>query len=431
MTDHNELELLQTAQIDSAEILAVGTELLMGQIVNTNAAYLAHQLRDLGIFSYYQTVVGDNHERVIQAIHTALSRTDLLIMTGGLGPTADDISMACAAEACGRNLIFHQAEWDKITAYFARTGRKAAEINRKQAMLPENSLILPNNNGTAPGALIPLLWQQQPRFVVLLPGPPLENHLMFQDYVRPVLLKHTRHQLKSVFLHLTGIGESEVETRIQDLITQQHNPTIAPYCSEGEVTLRLTQLCDDDQDPDLITPVKHELYARLGQYVYEEGERKLPEVVKDLLAGKHLTVSFAESCTAGLMSSQFGDLPGVSQVFLGSVVSYADSAKENLLQVPAFIIQQDGAVSEACAKAMASGCRERFGSDYGVAITGIAGPDGGSADKPVGTVWLAVADVQGIVSKLHHFQGSRAKIRRLAALKAYDLLRRRMLNLGE
>lgn len=417
--------------IETCELLTCGTEILMGQIVNTNAAYLARKLPLLGISSQYQTTVGDNPERLDAALRTALGRSDCVIMTGGLGPTEDDISMAAAARVSGRAMVCHEPSAAAIRAYFDRLGRRVTDNNFKQALIPEGATVLPNHNGTAPGAIVPVGDEPEARYIILLPGPPMENHMMFERYVEPFFMAHANAQLHSSFVRLIGIGESEAETRLKDLIERQKNPTIAPYCSEGEVMFRVTQRTASGETADAMAPILDEIRSRLGQYIYEIGDRPLPVVVKDMLAERHLTVSFAESCTAGLVSATFGDLPGVSAVMRGGIVSYSNDVKHQVLAVPAETLERFGAVSEETARAMAEGCRRVTGADLSVSITGVAGPGGGSDEKPVGLVYIAVADAVGCAARRFLFTGSRNKIRRIATLNAFNLLRVRLLETAE
>ena len=381
--------------IKSAEIVAVGTELLIGQTLNTNTHYLANQLTLLGINSYYQSVVGDNPERLLAMLTTALARADLVITSGGLGPTADDVTMELVAKAAGKELILDPVSKQSIEDYFNGIGRTVSDNNWKQAMMPQGALTMPNNNGTAPGAILVFDNLGKRKAIACLPGPPSELELMFEQSLKPWLEKRVNYKFEHRFLHMMGIGESEAELEVRDLIERQTNPTIAPYASPGEVCFRITQRKLRGQtEADLISPVVQEIKNRLGQYIYEDGERTLPEIVFALLKEKNQTVSFAESCTAGMISANFGAIAGVSEVFAGSVVSYSNSIKERILGVPSKILQQYGAVSKECAEAMASGVRKSLDTDLAIAVTGIAGPDGGTSDKPVGTIYLG-ADYQG------------------------------------
>lgn len=417
-----------TPTIHAGEILCVGTELLIGQIINTNAAWLARQLTLLGISSYYQTVVGDNPERILTAMQQSASRSDLIIVTGGLGPTADDLTMSVAARLIDKPLVDHEPSRAAIADYFQRIGRTNVTANNwKQAMLPAGARVMPNHNGTAPGAILEFTWAGQPKVMILLPGPPSEMHLMFSESAAPYLEQKTSTRFRHHFIRLIGIGESAAETDLKDLIERQDNPTLAPYASEGEVMFRVTQLIHDDSEPDNTLPLIEEIRRRVGAYIYEIGERPMPHVVLDLLAAAGQTVSFAESCTAGLASATLGNFPGASRVFKGGIVAYDNAVKTNLLQVPESILASEGAVSEACAMAMATGCRDVMKTDFAVSVTGIAGPDGGTADKPVGLVWLAVAAADGVQTRRLQLTGNRARIRKVATLNAFDLLRRSLL----
>ncbi len=416
-----------TSTIQSAEIVCVGTELLIGQTLNTNAHFIAKQLTLMGINSYYQTVVGDNPERLDMAIRAAASRADCVFLTGGLGPTADDITMAGAARVAGRPLVLHEPSENAIRGIFTRMNREMTANNMKQAMLPEGAIVLPNGNGTAPGCIIEFLFDGDEKTFVLLPGPPSELHPMFLGQVRPYLQARTSRVLRNVFVRLIGIGESKAETVLKDLIDGQTNPTIAPYAGEGEVLFRITQLATSADEPDNTGPLLAEVRARVGEFIYEIGERRMHEVAADLLIEKGATLSLAESCTAGLAAATLGEIPGASRFLTGGIVAYDNRIKEELLGVPAGILEREGAVSEACALAMATGCRERFGTDYAIGITGIAGPDGGTPEKSVGLVHLAVADANGCETRVLRINGNRARVRGVAVLNALDLLRRRLL----
>jgi nicotinamide-nucleotide amidase len=417
-------------QIKSCEILCVGTELLLGQIVNTNAAWLAREISLLGIYSYYQTVVGDNPDRVINALAISAGRSDLVILTGGLGPTQDDLTMACAAQFAGRRLVLHEPSKNAIRDYFHSLGRtQVTDNNWKQAMMPEGAKVLPNHNGTAPGAIIEMDKPEEHRTIrlVLLPGPPSEMQLMFQESVRPYLQKMTGTCLRHRFIRLIGIGESAAETALLDLIETQSNPTLAPYAQEGEVMFRMTQSCRSEEDPDLIEPLLSEVKSRLGQYIYEIGTRTMPEVLRDLLLEQQKTISLAESCTGGMVSSAITDYAGASNIFLGAVIAYDNRVKASFLKVSPETMAHHGAVSEECAREMAEGCRNVMSTSLAVAITGIAGPDGGTPEKPVGLVWLAVSGEKGTRTRRLQLGGNRARIRKVATLNALDLARRYLL----
>ncbi|NLN45653.1 MAG: competence/damage-inducible protein A [Clostridiaceae bacterium] len=415
------------APIQTAETICVGTELLIGHTLNTNSHFVARQLSLMGINSYYQTVVGDNPDRLLAAIRSASTRSDCVFLTGGLGPTADDITMAVAARAADRNLTLHEPSRQAILEIFTRMGREMTDNNLKQAMLPDQSIVLPNRNGTAPGCIIEFEQDGADKTLILLPGPPSELRPMFLEQVKPYLVQRTSRILRNTFVRMIGIGESKAETVLKDLIDSQTNPTIAPYAGEGEVMFRITQLAQSHDDPDNTGPLLEEVTKRAGEYIYEVGERKMHEVVADLLVERHATLSMAESCTAGLAQSMLGEIPGASRFLTGGLVAYANEVKREMLGVPAELLEREGAVSEACAIAMADGCRLLFGTDYAVGITGIAGPDGGTPEKPVGLVHLAVSDANGCETRVMRINGNRARVRGVAALNAFDLLRRRIL----
>ncbi len=408
--------------IETAEIVAVGTELLIGQTMNSNAHYLAGQLTLLGINSYYQTVVGDNPDRLSETLARALTRADLVITSGGLGPTADDITMQYSAKLAGKELVLDPDSEARIAEYFLSSNRTPSANNWKQAMLPEGAYIMTNNNGTAPGAIMTFSYQGQTKAIACLPGPPSELKPMFEEHLAPWLKARTKYTFKHRFLHLIGIGESDAEMKVRDLIDGQKNPTLAPYASPGEVCFRLTQRFDrSEPEADRLGELADEVYRRLGQYVYEDGKRSLPQVVYDRLKSRGETVSFAESCTAGLISSQFGQIPGVSEVYQGAVVSYSNRVKVEVLGVDPQILATEGAVSEACALAMARGVAEKLNTDLGISVTGIAGPSGGSPDKPVGTVYVAAVYKGKAMVKKHLIKGNREKVRLVAALRAYHI----------
>jgi len=419
-------------KIHGAEIICVGTELLMGHTLNTNAGYLAKQLAELGIPSFRQTVVGDNVERLALQIKESAGRSDLVILTGGLGPTTDDLTMETAASVAGLPLVLHEESYKSLTGFFERIGRPMTENNMKQAILPNPAVIFQNTNGTAPGAMFdcPAPNAGDPDHVarlILLPGPPSEVVPMFTLSVRPILEKLAPFTLRTSYVHLIGVGESAAETKIKDMIDTQVNPTIAPYAAEGECMFRVTQRIDSENDPDLLTPVIEELKARFGGHIYEIGTRSMKEVAYDLLLAGNLTISFAESCTSGMVSSELGDIPGASKVFSGSVVSYDNRIKTAALGVPEILLDTFGAVSEECAAAMAEGCRKLMGTDIAVSLTGIAGPDGGTEEKPVGLVYLAISDKSGTAVKKLSLRGNRMRIRRVASLEAFNLIRQRLI----
>ncbi len=411
-----------------AEIVSVGTELLMGQIVNTDAQFLARRLAALGITMYRQSTVGDNPGRVKEAVREALSRADLVITTGGLGPTEDDLTKEMVAEALGLPMVRHDEVVEGIRRYFESTGREMTPNNLRQADFPEGARLMPNRKGTAPGCIA----EKDGKRVAVLPGPPHELIDMYEQQLEPYLLSLSDQVIASRFLHIVGVGESIVETRLMDLFHWE-SPTLALYCAPGEVTARLTVRCGKDVDPaPLLEPLEKEIRARLGESVYAEGlDASMPKTVVEMLTARRETVSVAESLTGGMLASRLVDVPGASAVLGESYVTYANEAKERLLGVSGETLRAHGAVSEQCAREMAEGCLRASGADWALATTGIAGPDGGTPEKPVGTVYIACAGRQGVVVKALKLRGDRTRVRSMTCLYAMDLLRVSMKNTKE
>ena len=409
-----------------AEILAVGTELLMGQIVNTNAQYISSKLPDLGVSVYYHSVVGDNPERLKESLELALKRCDVVITTGGLGPTQDDLTKETISQLCGRKLVLHEESLEDIKAFFRKIGREMTLNNEKQAYMPENSIILKNNNGTAPGCII----ENAGKIIVMLPGPPSEMKPMFNDFVFPYFKRKGSYKIESKFLRVFGIGESAMETRIMDLVDRQTNPTIATYAKEGEVTIRVSAKVEQGEDAELLLqPVIDEIRSRTGECLYSDEDKTLDQVAAELLLKNHLTLAAAESCTGGLISQTLTNIPGISKVFMGGAVTYSNDAKEEYLGVRRETLMQYGAVSSNTAAEMADGVRRRLKTDIGVSITGIAGPDGGTPEKPVGLVYIGLATENSVITKELRLLGSRNRIRTITALNVFDIIRRHILNL--
>lgn len=409
-----------------AEILAVGTELLMGQIANTNAQYISSRLPDAGIGVYYHDVVGDNPDRLKQSLELALSRSDVIILTGGLGPTQDDLTKETVAAAMNRKLVLDQESLGIMEEFFIKHCRKMTHNNVKQAYLPEGCIIVRNRNGTAPGCIM----EQNGKTIVMLPGPPSEMRPMFDETVLPYFKTRSEFRLESRFLRIFGIGESAVEDMLLDLIENQTNPTIAPYAKDGEVTLRITAKYDkDDLDEDKIGPVEDEIRRRLGDAVYSNDNSSLDEIAARLLLNSKMTLAVAESCTGGLLASRLTDMPGISEVFDRAIVTYSNRAKTEELGVKQETLDEFGAVSEQTAREMAEGIRRISGTDIGISITGIAGPGGGTAEKPVGLVYTALAHKDGTVVKKLELWGSRSRIRNVTCLHVFDMLRRHLLKL--
>lgn len=409
-----------------AEIVSVGTELLMGQIVNTDAQFIASHLAPLGYRALYQVTVGDNPARLAGVVQSALARADVLLFTGGLGPTDDDLTKETVAQALGLEMAVVPEEEARLRAYFASRGKEMTPNNLKQARFPTGSIILPNPNGTAPGCIM----EADGKAAILMPGPPRELYPMFRDHVLPYLEKRSGVRLHSRELRIFGMGESELTYRLRDLIAAQTNPTIAPYVKTSEVTLRVTAQCQDDAEGErLVVPVIDAILARLGSIVYSTNGESLPALCVRLLLRQGATLAVAESCTGGMLASSIVDIPGCSACFLEGAVTYANGAKVRRLGVSEGTLATDGAVSLACAQQMAEGLRAAAGATYALATTGIAGPDGGTPEKPVGLVYVALAGPGRTEVRKLLLSGDRARIRTAATLHALDLLRRSLLGL--
>lgn len=409
----------------TVEIICVGTELLLGNIVNTNAAYLAEKCAGLGLSCYFQSVVGDNEERLTQVLNCAKDRSDIIILSGGLGPTEDDLTKEVAAKVWGRELKVDDHSMERIAEYFAARDIQPTENNWKQAMIPEGAIVLDNNNGTAPGIII----EEENTHVILLPGPPNELVPMFEESVAPYLDKLTPGVICSQTVKICGVGESQAETTIKDMIDSQTNPTIATYAKSGEVHIRVTASAEDGKAAGkLIKPVVKELKARFGYNVYTtDEETTLEKAVVDLLSANELTITCAESCTGGMLSARLINVAGVSDCYKAGFITYSNKAKRKLLGVKKSTLDKHGAVSEQVAEEMANGAALAAKSDVAVAITGIAGPDGGTEDKPVGLVYIACSVKGKVTVEKFQFKGNRARVREAAVSAALGLMRRCML----
>ena len=405
----------------NAEILAIGTELLMGQIANTNAQFITARLSELGLNVHYHTVVGDNAERLKESLDLAFKRSDCVIMTGGLGPTYDDMTKGTVAEYFNMPLKMDEAALSQITEYFKSRGREMTPSNAKQALIPEGAVTLYNKFGTAPGVLI----EKDGKIAVMMPGPPREMKPMFTEYLIPFFEEKSGVTVKSDFIRIFGMGEAEAEKKIAHL-TSSSNPTVAPYVNPGELSLRISARAKTkDEAEALIAPVKKEIYEIFGDLIYGEGlTYSLPQCILDLLRKKKLTFASAESCTGGMIASAITDLSGSSEVFLYGAVTYANSAKVNALGVSPETLEKCGAVSEETVLQMAKGVRLKAGSDIGVSTSGIAGPTGGTPDKPVGTVWIAISTKRCEKAFKLFIPGARDRVRNSAMLHVYDLIRR-------
>jgi len=406
-----------------AEIVAIGTELLMGQIVNTDAQYLSRRLQSLGISVYYHTTVGDNPQRMRDTLALALSRSDIVITTGGLGPTQDDISKEITAQLLGLEMAFDESSWQAIRGYFDRMGRVCPENNRRQAMFAEGAKILPNACGTAPGCMI----EKEGKIVIQLPGPPHEMADMFERQVHDRLAQRTGGCIASRYLRIYGLGESQIAQMCAKWIESDGEVTVAPYCSLGECQLRVTARGEDEHAAlERIYPVVKELCALLGESVYavlDTSEGSMEEAAGRELTARSLTVATAESCTGGLVAARLVNYPGISSALGEAHVTYANEAKIKYCGVKKETLEQYGAVSEQTAREMAQGLKERSGADIAVATTGIAGPGGGTREKPVGLVYVAAADKMGVKVEKLQLTGSRERIRNLTALRALNMIR--------
>ena len=409
----------------TVEIICVGTELLLGNIINTNAAYLAEQCAGLGLSCYYQSVVGDNKARLAETVKTAVGRSDIILMSGGLGPTQDDLTKETVAEVLGLSLISDEHSRQRIARYFEKKGMDITENNWKQAFVPEGCLVLDNENGTAPGMIV----VSGGHHIVLMPGPPGELKPMFESSVRPYLKKLEPGVIFSQTVKICGVSESLVETKIEDLIEGKENPTIAPYARLGEVHLRVTaKAADEKEAKKLIKPVVRELKARFDGDVYStDADTTLEKSVVDLLVAANLTVTTAESCTGGMLASRLINVAGISDSYKSGYVTYSNKAKRRMLGVKKTTLSKYGAVSEKVAGEMARGAAMFSKSDVAVAITGIAGPDGGTKEKPVGLVYIACQVCGKLTIKEYLLSGDRAKIRESATACALTQLRRCLL----
>lgn len=407
------------------EIISVGTEILLGNIVNTNAAYLAEKCAGLGLSCYYQDVVGDNEERLASVINTALSRADILLLSGGLGPTQDDLTKETAAKALGKNLYLHEPSKEAITGFFKNRGMEITENNWKQAMVPEDSIVVDNPNGTAPG----IIMNENGKHVILMPGPPNEMIPMFDNSIMPYLSELEPGIIYSQIVKICGVGESKAESMVEDLINEQSNPTIATYAKTGEVHLRVTARSENEKEAKkMVKPIVKELKGRFGNHIYTTQEDvTLEKAVVDLLVANHLTITTVESCTGGMLAARLINVPGVSEIFKTGYITYSNKSKRRVLGIKKPLLEKHGAVSPEVAKDMAKRSVLFAKADVSVGITGIAGPDGGSEEKPVGLVYIACNVCGRIDVKECHFSGNRMKIRENSVSAALSMLRESIL----
>ena len=407
-----------------AELISIGTELLLGDIVNTNAQFLAKELASLGIDVYHQCVIGDNEERVLMAFEEAFNRCDIIITTGGLGPTQDDLTKELGAKFFNKKMVFHKPSLDWIKKYLAIDDEEILEANKNQAYFPEDSIILPNEKGTAPGAII----SEKNKTLIILPGPPKEMKAMFKNHVVKYLSNLTGEIIKSKTLRIFGIGESLMAKKVNDIIQGSTNPTVAPYAKEYEVTLRVTAKGESEEKCDLLINSKcDEIKCILKEYIYGEGEKSLDTVVAELLCEKSFSIATAESCTGGMIASTLISYPGISKVFKEGAVTYSNEAKIKRLGVSEETLNKFGAVSKETAKEMAEGMARVANTDIAISTTGLAGPDGGTDEKPVGLVYIGIFIKGKIIVEKFNFTGDREAIRRKATMNALNILRKELI----
>ena len=410
----------------NAEIMSVGTELLLGDIVNTNAQYLAKEMALLGIGIYRQTTVGDNEERLKNALEDALKYTDIVITTGGLGPTPDDITKEVSAMVLGKELVLDETSYAIIKKYFRNNERAMENGNQKQALFPVDSIILENENGTAPGCIIS---GEGGKYIINLPGPPKEMIPIFETKVRPFLKNFMNHTIISKTLRFVGLGEWDMATRVKDLINESENPTVAPYAKDGESILRITAKARNEVEAmEMIKPLEEIIRERIGDYAYGVVDDTLEKVIGELLVKNKISIAVAESITGGMITSRLLSYEGgMSEVLHEAIVTYSNESKVKYLGVKKDTLDRYGAVSEETCREMASGMRENSGADVAIVTTGIAGPTGGSEEKPVGLVYIGI-NIRGEI-KVHkkYFIGGREKIRVRTTIAALDYLRRELL----
>lgn len=412
----------------TVELISVGTEILLGNIVNTNAAYLAEKCAAFGLSCYHQSVVGDNEQRLEDAIRLALSRSDIVILGGGLGPTKDDLTKEITAKVFGKELYEDAHTKARIMEYFSRVhSGSVTENNWKQALVPEGARVIDNHNGTAPG----LILEADGKTAILLPGPPNEMKPMFDRDIAPYLNSLQPEGIYSKMVKICSVGESRAETMILDLLEQQSNPTIAPYAKTGEVHLRVTaRAAGEEQAEALMKPVMDELFRRFGDKIFTTREDvTLEEAVVELLREKNFTLTTAESCTGGLLAGRIMNVAGASSVYCEGYITYADAAKEKLLGVNKSTLESYGAVSRETAHEMAEGAAKAANADAAVSVTGIAGPGGGTEEKPVGLVYIGCYVRGRVRTDEFYLTGNRQKNRDYAVVRALTLLREELLRI--
>jgi nicotinamide-nucleotide amidase len=417
--------MVASERVPSAEIIAIGSELLTPDRSDSNSLWLTQKLNDIGIEVKCKSVVGDDEVRLEEAIRDALKRSEIIITTGGLGPTEDDVTRHVAARAVGRKLTYHDEIEADLRERFRRWGREMPEINKRQAYVIEGAVVLPNPNGSAPGMLLEL----DKKFLVVLPGPPREMQPMFEHHAVPKLREVSGGVLvRRRIIRVTGMGESAVDEAIAPIYKAYTNVQTSILFNKSEVEVHIAASSRNEREvQSLLDRLSDKIADRLGLAVFTTTDESMEQVIARLLTEQKATVSVAESCTGGLIAQRLTDLPGSSVYFLEGAVTYSNEAKIRNLGVSRETLEKHGAVSSETAQEMAAGMKERAGSDYAISVTGIAGPDGGSEDKPVGTVWFGLADNDGVKTKMLLFPGDRYLIRWRSSQAALDLLRRRIL----
>ncbi len=401
------------------EIIAVGTEVVTGDIVNSNAPYIAKELNNLGIETGFHTAVRDELEDMVSVLEIACSRADLIITIGGLGPTYDDITRQAVSRISGKALISSKEVEESIRSYFVKLGREMTDNNLRQAQVFEDGEVFPNQWGTAPGLAV----RNGETVFVLLPGPPQELRPMLHNQVIPYLTEKSHTFIKEKTLKVFGMGESGVEDLLHDIMTGTKNPILAPYAKTGEVFLKLTAHGSSPEEAEaLLKPVYDKVYARLGKYIYGEDEDTLAGKAMELLHRKGKKVSFCESCTGGYVAKTLTDLPGSSEVFDCGVITYSNAIKSKIVGVSPLVLKNRGAVSEETALQMAKGIRQLSGADIGISVTGIAGPGGGSEEKPVGLVYIGFHTAGASVTRKLNLSGNRDRIRTMTVKHVYSML---------
>lgn len=402
------------------ELISVGTEILLGDILNTDAQFLSIELAKLGISVIHQSTVGDNRERLLAQLKEAAKRSDIIILSGGLGPTPDDLTKEVCCEFFGKKMFLHEPTVEKIKTYFTTKGMEMAQNNLKQAMLPKDCVIFPNDNGTAPGMAI----EKDGVHILVLPGPPRELKPMFRNCAVPYLMQFSDRIIVSHNIRTFGIGESSMAERVNDLFDAE-NPTVAPYAKDGEALLRVTAMARTKEEAEnLCEPVINEIKNRLDGFVYGVDYTCIEEAVIEKLKEKHMKVATAESCTGGLIAKRITDVPGASEVFDCGIISYANEIKHRVLGVSEDDLNKYGAVSEPVARQMAQGALKVSGADIAVSVTGIAGPDSDSTNKPVGLVYIGLADRDNVwVRELRTSRKDRSYNRYVSASNALNMIR--------